>query len=40
METVIHFNKPDLDSNDADNDLSEEETKTIIRSCIQRSFKV
>ena len=30
METVIHFNKPDLDSNDADNDLSEEETKTPI----------
>lgn len=39
METVIHFNQPDLDSNDADNELSEEETKTIIRSCIQGVLK-
>lgn len=39
METVIHFNQPDLDRDDADNELSEEETKTIIRSCIQGVLK-
>jgi hypothetical protein len=34
METVTHFNQPDLED-DAENELSEEETKTIVRSCIQ-----
>jgi hypothetical protein len=34
METVTHFNQPDLDE-DPENELTEEETKTIIRSCIQ-----
>ena len=35
METVTYFNQPDLDENDDENELSEEETKMIIRSCIQ-----
>ena len=39
METVIHFNQPELDQDDADNELSEEETKMIIRSCIQGVLK-
>lgn len=34
METVTHFNQPELED-DPENELSEEETKTIIRSCIQ-----
>jgi len=34
METVTHFNQPELDD-DPENELSEEETKSIIRSCIQ-----
>jgi hypothetical protein len=34
METVAHFNQPDLED-DPENELSEEETKAIIRSCIQ-----
>lgn len=34
MDTVTHFNQPELED-DPENDLSEEETKTIIRSCIQ-----
>ncbi len=34
METVTHFNQPELEA-DPENELSEEETKTIIRSCIQ-----
>ena len=35
METVSHFSQPDLDSEDPENELTEEEAKTIIRSCIQ-----
>lgn len=34
METVNHFNQPDLEDED-ENDLTEEEAKNIIRSCIQ-----
>ncbi|WP_338877270.1 hypothetical protein WBJ53_32815 (plasmid) [Spirosoma sp. SC4-14] len=34
METVAHFNQLDLDE-DPENDLTEEEAKSIIRSCIQ-----
>jgi len=34
METVTHFNQPDLEE-DLENELTEDETKTIIRSCIQ-----
>ncbi|WP_285008614.1 hypothetical protein [Pedobacter faecalis] len=34
METVSHFSQPELED-DPENDLTEEETKTIIRSCIQ-----
>lgn len=34
METVTHFNQPELED-DPENELSEEETKSIIRSCIQ-----
>jgi hypothetical protein len=34
METVTHFNQPELED-DPENELSEEETKAIIRSCIQ-----
>jgi hypothetical protein len=34
METVTHFNQPELED-DPENELSEEESKTIIRSCIQ-----
>jgi hypothetical protein len=34
METVTHFNNPELED-DPENELSEEETKAIIRSCIQ-----
>lgn len=34
METVTHFNQSDLDEN-PENELTEEETKSIIRSCIQ-----
>lgn len=34
MDTIAHFNQPDL-GDDEENDLSEEETKTIIRSCVQ-----
>lgn len=34
METVTHFNQPEL-NDDPENELSEEETKSIIRSCIQ-----
>ncbi len=34
METVTHFNQPELDE-DPENELTEEEAKSIIRSCIQ-----
>lgn len=34
METVNHFTKPELEE-DPENELTEDETKTIIRSCIQ-----
>lgn len=34
METVSHFNQPELED-EPENELSEEETKSIIRSCIQ-----
>jgi len=34
METVTHFSQPELED-DPDNELTEEEAKTIIRSCIQ-----
>lgn len=34
METVTHFNQPELDD-DLENELTEEEAKSIIRSCIQ-----
>ena len=33
METVTHFNQPELDD-DPENELTEDETKTIIRTCI------
>jgi hypothetical protein len=35
MDTVVHFNQPDFDNDNFDNELTEEETKTIIRSCVQ-----
>ena len=34
METVTHFNQPELED-DPENELTEEEAKSIIRSCIQ-----
>lgn len=34
METVIHFNQPELDE-DEENEMTEDETKMVIRSCIQ-----
>jgi hypothetical protein len=34
METVSHFNRPDLDESEEE-ELTEDEAKTIIRSCIQ-----
>jgi hypothetical protein len=34
METVAHFNQPELED-EAENELSEDETKAIVRSCIQ-----
>src|SRR6185437_53989 len=34
METVTHFNQPELEE-DPENDLTKEEATTIIRSCIQ-----
>lgn len=34
METVTHFNNPELED-EPENELTEEETKSIIRSCIQ-----
>ncbi len=33
METVIHFNQTDLED-DAENEMTEEEAKTVVRSCI------
>jgi hypothetical protein len=38
METVTHFNQPELED-DPENELTEEETKTIIRSCIEGSLR-
>jgi hypothetical protein len=38
METVTHFNQPELDD-DPENELTEEETKAIIRSCIEGSLR-
>jgi len=38
METVTHFNQPELED-DHENELTEEETKTIIRSCIEGSLR-
>lgn len=35
METISHFSQPDLDYEDPENELTEEEAKTVIRSCIQ-----
>lgn len=34
METVIHFNQTDLEEDD-ENEMTEDEAKTIVRSCIQ-----
>jgi hypothetical protein len=34
METVIHFNQPELED-DPENELTDDETKTIVRTCIQ-----
>jgi len=38
METVDHFNQPELED-DPENELTEEETKAIIRSCIEGSLR-
>lgn len=38
IETVTHFNQPELED-DPENELTEEETKTIIRSCIEGSLR-
>lgn len=38
METVTHFNQPELED-DPENELTEEEAKTIIRACIEGSLR-
>lgn len=38
IETVSHFNQPELED-DPENELTEEETKTIVRSCIEGSLR-
>lgn len=38
IETVSHFNHPELDD-EPENELTEDETKTIIRSCIEGSLR-
>lgn len=38
IETVSHFNHPEL-ADEPENDLTEDETKTIIRSCIEGSLR-